>query len=119
MASILDEIYRSAGQLDQNNQLFNGLTYGVVVDTNDPKQMGRLRVRCPAWGEGPELEVSRIPWATYITPFGGSTIGAGRGSDPNGNSSINSNGGSVAYGMWAIPKVGAVVHLIVFFWASS
>lgn len=84
------------------------LTIGYVVDANDPQQMGRLRVRCPAWGERADMLVKDVPWASYITPFGGSIAGMARGPE---KSSLNSNVGEIAYGMWAIPKVGA--HVLV------
>ena len=54
------------------------------------------------------MVVGDVPWASYITPFGGANGGMARG--PN-KLSENSNKGSVAYGLWAIPKVGAVVLL--------
>jgi hypothetical protein len=78
------------------------MTMGVVVDTDDPLQMGRLRVFCPTLGDDPSL-ILNLPWATYVTPFGGVI----------NNSSFERNGqttqGAVAYGMWAIPDLGANV----------
>jgi len=79
------------------------LTVGTVVDTNDPQQMGRLRVNCPKWGDTPDTLVVDIPWATYVSPFGGILTRGGRGPEDVTTS------GPVAYGMWAIPKVGATV----------
>ena len=83
------------------------LTVGTVVDTNDPQQMGRIRISVPAYHDTFETKISDIPWATYVTPFGG-VMGYGtRGPDtPNAPSETN---GPMSYGMWAIPKVGAQV----------
>lgn len=40
---------------------------GRVVDINDPKKLGRARVRVPAYHD--ELEDEEIPWATPINPI--------------------------------------------------
>lgn len=75
---------------------------GVVVDTSDPQQMGRLRVWCPAVdGEG--IDVETLPWARYVSPFAGQAIGY-----PAGSTSAQTPG-PVGYGFWAVPKVGATV----------
>lgn len=79
----------------------NGFTLGTVVDTNDPQQMGRLKVLCPAFGDTEETQLSNIPWASYITPFGGTSPCIHRG--PN----LDYSKGPLSYGMFAIPKVGA------------
>lgn len=89
------------GEKDRNS--FDNITTGVVVDTNDPQQMGRVRVLCPTLGDNENKETIDIPWALYMSPFGGTHDGLSRG--PNGETS----GGGVAYGMWNIPKVGAQV----------
>lgn len=98
--SIYNEIF------DDVSMEYTNMTIGTVVDANDPQQMGRLRIRCPGWGETPDKKVAELPWALYITPFGGANGGIGRGPEKN---PTNSNDGSVAYGLWAIPKVGAQV----------
>ena len=85
-------------------ELSQSLISGVVVDTADPQQMGRLKVWCPAI-DGPAPDIELLPWATYITPFGGhahSYQAGSRGSQAEG---------PVPYGFWAIPKIGA--HVIV------
>lgn len=81
------------------------ITLGEVIDTNDPQQMGRLRVLCPAFGDSDDMLVGSLPWAMYASPFAGALDSGtrGRGSD--------SFQGPVAYGMWNIPKVGA--HVLV------
>jgi hypothetical protein len=79
------------------------LTVGRVLDTNDPLQMGRVRVHCPGYGDSPEKVVGSIPWAVQVSPLMG-VVGEGvRGSE---NSEV---AGAVAYGMWNIPSVGAYV----------
>jgi hypothetical protein len=82
---------------------FTHITIGRVVDTNDPQQMGRLRVACPIFGDLEEETIRNIPWATYVSPLAGSTEtpARGRGSDQTA--------GPVAYGMFNIPKVGSNV----------
>ena len=97
------------GALEESNNtkktsdLFNNVTIGEVVCTNDPHQMGRLRIMCPALGDSPDTKIKNYPWAMYASPFGGiNDIGSrGRGSDKTK--------GPVAYGMWNIPPVGARV----------
>lgn len=82
------------------------ITKGRVVDTNDPHQMGRLRIACPMWGDqaNPTAEqIQHLPWAMYVSPFAGSTnqMPQGAGEDISD--------GTMAYGMWNIPKLGANV----------
>jgi len=83
------------------------LTIGYVLDTNDPQQMGRLRVQCPAWGDPVEIldddMLQSIPWASYVAPLAGNTENLNRGNTDNKTT------GPVAYGFWAIPKKGAQV----------
>lgn len=83
------------------------VTVGTVVDTNDPAQMGRLRVQCTLYGDNAvidsDTERDQIPWATYVTPFGGTTNNIKRGP---GDQPANDR---ASYGMWAIPKLGAQV----------
>jgi Type VI secretion system/phage-baseplate injector OB domain len=78
-----------------------GLIEGVVVDTADPQELGRMKVWCPAIdGDSPNIEM--LPWVMYITPFAGQAHGYPAG---NGGKSI----GPVSYGFWAVPKCGATV----------
>lgn len=81
--------------------LMSAITIGVVVDANDPQQMGRLRVLCPAFNDRKDSETKDIPWAEYVSPFAGEVQVGTRGSDDD------QLAGPTAYGMWAIPKVGA------------
>ena len=49
---------------------FGGILRGIVVDNNDPKKLGRLKVRIPsAYGEQP---VDNLPWAWPCFSYGGS-----------------------------------------------
>ena len=82
---------------------FDSVTLGTVVDTNDPQQMGRIRVVCPAWNDSFDAPLGTIPWAVYMTPFGGMMAQGTRGP------ADDQTEGMTAYGMWAIPKVGAQV----------
>lgn len=81
----------------------DSVTIGTVVDTNDPQQMGRVRVVCQQWGDSWTSVVEDLPWALYVAPFGGQTQVGSRGPG------VQESEGGVAYGMWAIPKVGAQV----------
>lgn len=82
---------------------FRGPTIGIVVDTNDPQQMGRVRAICLSWGDTLTTPVEDIPWATYVTQFGGQVSVGTRGPG------LQESKGGIAYGMWAIPKIGAQV----------
>lgn len=92
-------------EAEGSKNLNQGITIGEVIDTNDPQQMGRLRVYCPALGDSDSSPITNIPWAMYAAPFAGANdIGQrGRGQD--------TTKGPVAYGMWNIPKVGSYVLL--------
>lgn len=79
---------------------------GIVKNTNDPQQMGRVKVWCPAI-DGDEYEETRLPWAEYAAPFAGSVE-----DKPAGPQKLTS-AGFTSYGFWAIPKVGA--RVFVFF----
>jgi phage gp45-like len=75
---------------------------GQVVSTDDPDQMGRVRLWVPAL-DGENFVIEQLPWAEYASPFGGFTVEYQAG---NGTSD---NKAQTAYGFWAIPKVGATV----------
>jgi uncharacterized protein (DUF2345 family) len=87
--------------LQEQNVVVPTTTVGTVVDTNDPQQMGRLRVLCPALNDREDAPVKDIPWASYVSPFGGEVQVGKRGPDDDDIL------GPTSYGMWAIPKVGA------------
>lgn len=75
---------------------------GVVLDSSDPQQEGRLKVWCPAV-DGDNYSIEALPWATYVSPLAGQTL------DYPGGSSAQPTLGFHSYGFWAIPKVGAAV----------
>jgi hypothetical protein len=78
-------------------------TIGRVIDTNDPQQMGRIRVQCSAWGDTYSKKVGDIPFAFPVSPLAGVTTTGTRGAE---DSEVE---GPVAYGMWNIPKIGSYV----------
>ncbi len=75
---------------------------GQVVDVNDPDQMGRVRVWIPAL-DGENFNIENVPWAEYASPFMGFTVDYPAGGIPTAHDT------DVAYGFWAIPKMGATV----------
>lgn len=75
---------------------------GIVLATDDPQQMGRVKIWCPAV-DGDDYNVDLIPWATYLSPFAGQTSSFPAGADGTVSEGLHS------YGFWAIPKVGARV----------
>jgi uncharacterized protein (DUF2345 family) len=94
------DLYEQSVSPSQSQQ---AVTIGTVVDTNDPQQMGRVRVVCPNWGDSWSNVVEDLPWAIYVTPFGGQTQTGARGPG------IQESTGGIAYGAWWIPKNGAQV----------
>jgi len=96
-------IFEDVNKLLDTDGNFDQLTLGEVVDTNDPQQMGRVRVACPYFGDIEETVIEDLPWATPISPLAGSTQTASRG---RGDDKTH---GPVAYGMFNVPKVGAYV----------
>ena len=44
------------------------ITLGVVVDTDDPLQMGRLKIFCPTLNDYPKI-TQYIPWTVCDSPF--------------------------------------------------
>jgi len=81
--------------------MINGIMEGVVVDTNDPQQMGRLKIWVPAL-DGDMYNIVDLPWAIYASPLAGQTLDYKAGPE----SSVTK--GLVSYGFWAIPKTGAL-----------
>lgn len=74
---------------------------GVVVDTNDPQQMGRLKMWVPAV-DGDQYNINDLPWSTYSSPLAGQT----RDYPAGPNAAVTA--GLESYGFWAIPKSGAL-----------
>jgi len=102
MASTIDE--NASTQQRKYSSMHTGITVGTVVDVNDPAQLGRIRVVCPTWSDTFEnMCIEEIPWAEYLSPFGGAVKNIQRGVDNNVSK------GHASYGMWAIPKIGAQV----------
>jgi hypothetical protein len=97
------EINASIVSSTNQHSKMDSTTLGIVVDTNDPQQMGRVRAMCQRWGDTVDHDVNSIPWAVYVSPFGGQTLVGSRGPG------IQESQGGIAYGMWAIPKIGAQV----------
>ena len=83
---------------------------GVVVDTSDPQQMGRVKVWCPAIdGARDQYSVINLPWANYVSPLAGQTLNYPAGAE----GAITP--GFQSYGFWAIPKVGATVLVAILY----
>jgi Mg/Co/Ni transporter MgtE len=78
------------------------------MDTSDPQGKGRIRVYCPDYGDLPGTKVEALPWCRYLSPFGGMVTSDDMTRGPKNSKSS----GSVAYGMWAVPKVGAIVAIM-------
>lgn len=104
----LEKVFDIDGVGDISDKANISLTVGVVVDTDDPLQNGRLRIFCPSLNDNPK-KLQHLPWAAYVSPFGGVINNAcyTRGSDPS-NATTK---GAVHYGFWAIPEQGA--HALV------
>jgi hypothetical protein len=78
------------------------LEEGVVVDTNDPQQMNRVKVWVPAI-DGDSYKVAELPWAKYMSQLGGQTRDY-----PAGPTAAVASG-LTGYGLVLPPKTGAVV----------
>ena len=88
--------------------VYNTHAVGTVVDTNDPQGRGRVRAYCPDYGDIPGAAIETIPWCRYVSSFGGMVTSDTMGRGPTDKKTD----GSVAYGMWSVPKVGSEVLLI-------
>lgn len=77
-------------------------TIGIVEDTNDPAQLGRLKVYCPSI-DNENHTTDDLPWTSYASPFGGQIKNMKVGPEED------TIYGPSAYGIWAIPKQGATV----------
>lgn len=109
--SLFNVRYRSLtvnGHGDDYSNATRCMTLGLVVNTDDPLQQGRLQVFCPALNDNPK-KIMHLPWCAYIPPFGGSinsenfTRGTGDGK--------STSKGAVHYGFWGVPELGA--HVLV------
>jgi|688.fasta_scaffold13800_11 hypothetical protein len=88
--------------LNRYQNHFPFITNGFVMDTDDPNQMGRMKVWCPAL-DGESYNISQLPWAEYAAPFGGVTndFPAGR--------NRKAPKGPVPYGFYCLPKLNSQV----------
>lgn len=81
-----------------------GLVEGVVVETADPQEMGRIKVWCPSIdGDLATFNINVLPWVLYTSQLAGQADeypGGGRGAKATG---------PVSYGLWAVPRIGARV----------
>lgn len=83
--------------------LYHGVMVGEVISTADPKQEGRVQAFVPSLDHE---KSDAVPWAMQCSPFSGVTqdMQRGRGGE--------TSAGPVAYGLWAMPKVGARVIIM-------
>lgn len=88
---------------DHGNHFSDIIAIGTVVDTNDPQQIGRIRVVVTTWGDSWNHKVENMPWCTFVSPLAGQTHVGTKGPG------IQETTGGVSYGMWGLPKVGAQV----------
>lgn len=90
------------------------ITIGVVKNVNDPQQMGRVQVLLPSLGEdSTHANMDQLPWASYVSPFGGADEKMSRGVGQEGQNKDSPYGsttsGFVSYGFWNIPQLGSRV----------
>src|SRR5271157_2049924 len=105
--SLYGAIGQSNVSVDQDHTRL-AISVGRVVDTNDPMQMGRIRVYVPGL-DSQTSKVGDLPFAIYCSPFAGHQQVPSRGPVDN-----TYTPGPVAYGMFNIPKVGTdvlIAHL--------
>lgn len=108
--SSIDRFYKNTKDSDQ----IPFITKGIVHNTNDPQQMGRIQVLIPSLGEDTiHSDMDNLPWASYVSPFGGIDEFSARGVAQQGQN-LNTPYGSkssgfTAYGFWNIPKIGSQV----------
>jgi hypothetical protein len=90
---------KTPGQAGYNSKF--SISIGIVKNNSDLAQQGRLQVFLPSVDSG--NNIANLPWAIYVSPFGGTTanLKVGRSKSPIS--------GATTYGFWAIPKVGAQV----------
>ena len=75
---------------------------GVVKNNADPAQHGRCQIFVPSI-DNKDYQVDDLPWAQYVSPFGGTTANFQVGREKHSIPGVHS------YGWWAIPKNGAQV----------
>jgi hypothetical protein len=94
MVLILGEMMR------KNNK--GNLLDGLVVDNDDPQQMGRLKVWVPSL-DGDDYNIENLPWTFYLSPIASQTL------DFKAAETQSQTNGYKSYGFWAIPKIGTIV----------
>lgn len=70
MVSQLDLITNLEEELPQRNRYY-GIYYGLVEDNQDPLKLGRLKIRSPFHDDPETIPTGDLPWAHYVTPYGG------------------------------------------------
>jgi hypothetical protein len=76
------EALRYAHETRGTSGIFEKITSGVVVNDDDPDQMGRLQIRCPMLGDDDDAPAENLPWAMMMAP---------------------------AHGMFNVPPIGSLV----------
>lgn len=75
---------------------------GIIKAINDPLQMLRARIFCPAL-DNEFFVIDELPWANYAPPFGGGAANMARGATESKTE------GAIAYGLFNSPQEGAQV----------
>lgn len=94
-------VTRQFEQFNNNQPQYPVLTSGIVVDTNDPQNAGRVRVMCTKLGDTSQTPIDDIPWAVNASAIMGVISVGTRGPE------FDTINGPTAYGLWNVPKVGA------------
>jgi phage baseplate assembly protein gpV len=112
MYGIINNFFNEDGMTDNT---LPSIMKAEVVNTNDPDQMGKIQVHIVGHYSDRNLQeqFNFFTWASYASPFGGFDKTSSRGPALEGQNKDtpygNKGDGGVAYGMWAIPKVGSQV----------
>lgn len=105
------DLFNQIAQLDKQGNLqavgsssfISNIVAGTVIDVDDPHQMGRVRVLCPALGDDIDnQDVTSIPWALQLASSAGSINDEDFTRGPNDDQTTK---GSVAYGFWTVPQL--------------
>lgn len=100
--SLYGAIETANTSMDRDSRRLN-ISVGRVMDTNDPMQIGRVRVYIPGL-DADTASVGDVPFAMYCSPLAGHQQVQSRGPEDGVYTP-----GPVAYGMFNIPKVGTDV----------
>lgn len=102
----MGKIFNQRNQMVERQVQVDSITLGTVISSDDPHQMGRLKILCPGLGDNAnDIAGSNLPWASYVSPLGGMV----NSSFKRGSNDGASTPGPVAYGLWGIPKRGTTV----------